>query len=79
MAFELLAGHRECFVGENHNRFTYVKVVATLLEGTYKDCQKLVLVNDNLSARKPSVFYEVFERRIWVGLSLCTHPPTAVG
>jgi hypothetical protein len=36
-------------------------VVAALLEGTYKDCQKLVLVNDNLSARKPSVFYEVFE------------------
>lgn len=61
MAFEPLGGHRECFVEENHNRFTYVKVVAALLDGTYKQCDKLTLVQDNLSAHKPSAFYEVFE------------------
>jgi hypothetical protein len=60
MAFEPLSGHRECFVEENHNRFTYVKVVAALLEGTYNSCEKLTLVQDNLSAHKASAFYEVF-------------------
>jgi hypothetical protein len=28
MAFEPLVGHRECFVEQNHNRFTWVKTVA---------------------------------------------------
>ena len=61
MAFEPLAGYRECFVEENHNRFTYVKVVTSLLDGVYKECEKLTLVHDNLSAHKASAFYEVFE------------------
>jgi hypothetical protein len=61
MAFEPLGGHRECFVEENDNRFTYVKVVAQLLDNTYKACQQLTLVEDNRWAHKASAFYEVFE------------------
>src|SRR5918997_443768 len=42
------------------NRFTWVKVVARLLDDEYKDSPKMTLVQDNLSAHKPSAFYEVF-------------------
>ncbi len=61
MAFEPLAGWRQCFVEENHNRFTWVKVVAELLDTTYQHVPQITLVQDNLSAHKPSAFYEVFE------------------
>lgn len=61
MAFEPLAGKRYCFVEENHNRFTWVKLVSHLLDTVYKDCCKITLVEDNLSAHKPGAFYEVYE------------------
>jgi hypothetical protein len=61
MAFEPLAGKRYCFVEENHNRFTWVKIISHLLDTTYKEAEKITLVEDNLSAHKPSAFYEVFE------------------
>ncbi len=61
MAFEPLAGKRYCFVEENHNRFTWVKLVSYLLDTIYKHCEKLTLVEDNLSAHKPGAFYEVYE------------------
>jgi hypothetical protein len=38
-----------------------VKVVASLLDHQYKDCSKLTLVEDNLSAHRPCTFYEVYE------------------
>jgi DDE superfamily endonuclease len=41
-------------------RFTWVKIVTYLLENTYRACEKLTLVEDNLSAHKPSAFYEVY-------------------
>jgi DDE superfamily endonuclease len=61
MVFEPLAGKRYCFVEENHNRFTWVKIVSQLLDTPYKDCEKITLVEDNLSAHNPSAFYEVYE------------------
>lgn len=61
MVFEPLAGKRYCFVEENHNRFTWVKIVSYLLDTVYKGCEKMTLVQDNLSSHKPSAFYEVFE------------------
>lgn len=61
LVFEPLAGKRYCFVEENHNRFTWVKIVSHLLDTTYKNCQQITLVEDNLSAHKPSAFYEVYE------------------
>jgi hypothetical protein len=60
MCYEPLAGKRYVEVEENHNRFTWVKVVAGLLDDQYKDCRKITLVQDNLSAHKPAAFYEVF-------------------
>lgn len=61
MVFEPLAGNRYCFVEENHNRFTWVKIVSDLLDTIYQGCEKMTLVQHNLSAHKPSAFYEVFD------------------
>ncbi len=60
MCYEPLAGKRYVSVEENHNRFTWVKVVAGLLDKEYKQAHKITLVQDNLSAHKPQAFYEVF-------------------
>ena len=60
LCYEPLAGKRYVEVEENHNRFTWVKVVAGLLDDEYKHCRRMTLVQDNLSAHKPSAFYEVF-------------------
>lgn len=61
MVFEPLTGKRYCFVEQNHNRFTWVKIISHLLDTIYKECGKITLVEDNLSAHKPSAFYEVYE------------------
>lgn len=61
MVYEPLAGKRYCSLEENHNRFTWVRVVSHLLDRSYSNCAKITLVQDNLSAHKPSAFYEVFE------------------
>lgn len=64
MCYEPLMGKRYVSVENNHNRFTWVKVVADLLDNPYKRCLKMTLVQDNLSAHKPSAFYEVFAPQI---------------
>ncbi len=64
MCYEPLAGKRFVSVEENHNRFTWVKVVAGLLDEHYKNCKKMTLVEDNLSAHKPQAFYEVFAPQV---------------
>ena len=60
MIVEGLAGKRKVFVEDNHNRFTYAKVVAHIVEEMYEDAQKITLIEDNLSAHKLSALYEVF-------------------
>ena len=60
MVVEALAGKRKVFVEDNHNRFTYAKVIAHIVEQMYKDAQKITLIEDNLSAHKLSALYEVF-------------------
>ena len=61
MAFEPLAGKRYVSLEDNHNAKTWVKVVAALLDNQYRDCSKLTLVEDNLSAHRPCTFYELYE------------------
>lgn len=58
---EPLAGKRKIYLEENHNRLTWVKVVAESLDTSYKEVKKITLIQDNLKAHKPSAFYEVFE------------------
>lgn len=61
MVFEPLAGKRWVSLEESHSAKTWVKVVASLLDKQYKECPKITLVEDNLSAHRPCTFYEVYE------------------
>lgn len=64
MAFEPLAGKRWVSIEENHTAKTWVKVVSSMLDGAYKDCSKITLVEDNLTAHRPCTFYEVYEPQV---------------
>jgi len=61
MVFEPLAGKRYVRIEEDHTAKTWVKVVADLLDNQYRDCSRMTLVEDNLSAHRPCTFYEVYE------------------
>jgi hypothetical protein len=60
MAFEPLAGKRYLCIEEDHTAKTWVKVVSGLLDNQYKECSRITLVEDNLSAHRPCTFYEVY-------------------
>ncbi|MBE9217218.1 IS630 family transposase [Plectonema cf. radiosum LEGE 06105] len=60
MIIEPLGGRREVRVEDNHNRFTYARVVAHIAEYMYPEAEKITLVEDNLSAHKLSALYEIF-------------------
>jgi hypothetical protein len=64
MAFEPLAGNRQVSIEENHTAKTWVKVVSGLLDKEYKNCTKMTLVEDNLTAHRPCTFYEVYEPQV---------------
>jgi len=61
MVCEPLAGKRYCLLEQNHNRFSWVKVLTQIIDTYYADCEKITLVHDNLSAHKPSACYQVYE------------------
>lgn len=61
MLFEPLGGKRHLCVRDTHNRLDWATVVAQLVEGIYAAAMKITLVQDNLSAHKPSALYELFE------------------
>jgi transposase len=61
MCFEPLAGWRHIEVVETHDRFQWARVVANLVEGHFAAATRITLVQDNLSAHKPSALYEIFE------------------
>jgi DDE superfamily endonuclease len=61
MAFEPLAGKRYVSLETDHRAKTWVKVVSDLLDNQYKDCSRMTLVEDNLSAHRPCTFYDVYE------------------
>jgi hypothetical protein len=61
MAFEPLAAKRYVNIEGDHTAKTWVKVVADLLDSQYKDCSRMTLMEDNLSAHCPCTFYELYE------------------
>jgi len=61
MIFEPLAGWRHVEIKDKHTRIEWASVVSDLVENRYKDAEKITLVEDNLSAHKPSAMYELFE------------------
>lgn len=56
---EPLQGRREIFVKENHNRLNWAEVIRVIAEEMYPQAARITLVQDNLSAHKPSALYEI--------------------
>lgn len=61
MVSEPLGGKRSVSVQDCHNRLVWAAIVADVVENQYPDAEKITLVQDNLSAHKPSAMYELFE------------------
>lgn len=56
---EPLQGRREIFVKENHNRLNWAEVIRVIADEMYPQAAKITIVQDNLSAHKPSALYEI--------------------
>jgi hypothetical protein len=61
MFTEPLAGWREVAVRATKTKADWAVEMARLLEGRYADCEKMILVCDNLNTHTKGAFYEVFE------------------
>lgn len=61
MFTEPLAGWREVAVRETKTKIDWAVEMARLLEGRYADCEKVILVSDNLNTHTKGAFYEAFE------------------
>jgi len=59
MITEPLGGYREVHIEDNHNSLTYAKVIQQIVEETYKEAERITIVEDNLSAHKLSSLYEI--------------------
>jgi len=59
MVCEPLAGQREIFVRENHNRLNWADIVRVVAEEMYPNAKRLTIICDNLTAHKPSALYEI--------------------
>jgi hypothetical protein len=60
LAFEPLAGRRQVAVTTGRTRGDWARFVEQLLEGPYRQAEKVVLVMDQLNTHAPASFYEVF-------------------
>jgi hypothetical protein len=56
---EPLVGSREIFVRDNHNRLTWAEIICYLALEKYPEAKRITIVQDNLSAHKPSALYEI--------------------
>ena len=59
-AFEPLAGWRRLEVTGRRTKLDFAAFVKQLLDGRYKDAEKLVLVMDQLNTHSPASLYEAF-------------------
>ena len=61
MFTEPLAGWRQATARESKTKVDWAIEVAQLLEGRYADCEKVILVSDNLNTHTKGAFYTAFE------------------
>jgi hypothetical protein len=61
MFTEPLAGWREVAVRPTKTKLDWATEMARLLDGRYADCEKVILVCDNLNTHTKGAFYEAFE------------------
>ena len=60
LACEPLQGWRSVEVTEHRRRTDWAGFICSLLEGRYRDAEKLVLIMDQLNTHSPASFYEAF-------------------
>lgn len=60
MFCEPLAGWREVSARPQRTKVDWAEEIANLLETRYKDCEKVILVCDNLNTHTRGAFYEAF-------------------
>lgn len=60
MAFEPLAGWREAQLTDGRTRQDFAQVVKRLLDGRYRQAEKVVLVMDQLNTHSTASLYEAF-------------------
>ena len=60
LACEPLAGWRHLDVTEHRRRTDWAGFIRSLLEGRYRDAEKLVLIMDQLNTHSPASLYEAF-------------------
>ena len=61
MLFEPLAGRRRVKVTDRRTKLDFAQVIRELVDETYPDAEKIVLILDNLNIHKPASLYEAFE------------------
>jgi len=61
VAFEPLANWRQVEVTDRRTKVDFARFVQGLVDGRYKDAQKIVLVMDNLNTHSKASLYEAFE------------------
>lgn len=61
MFSEPLSGWREAVARPRRTKVDWAIEVARLLDGRYADCEKVILVSDNLNTHTKGAFYEAFE------------------
>ena len=75
---EPLAGWRQATARARRTKADWAVEVAGLLEGRYAECEKVILVCDNLNTHTKGAFYEVFEparaRQLVRRLEFCYTP-----
>jgi DDE superfamily endonuclease len=60
LAFEPLAGWRTITATDHRRRLEWALFVKSLIDGRYKDAEKVVLVMDQLNTHSPASLYEAF-------------------
>ncbi len=60
VAFEPLRGHRVCSVFKHRTGTEYAMFMKMLCELHYRDAERIVVIQDNLSTHNPGSFYKVF-------------------
>jgi len=61
MFTEPLAGWREVAVRERKTKVDWAVEMASILEGRYADCEKVIVVCDNLNTHTKGAFYAAFD------------------
>ncbi len=83
MIFEPLAGHRHVMITDSRKRIDFANCIEMIEDEFYPNCEKIVLVMDNLNTHSIASLYTAFPpekaRRLAEKLEIITLQNTQVG